>query len=216
MWDVLDGGCVRGFRQGDQSGDCAVDLGKFVRSWLGAKPIGQERRIQDMLSRRNQQVLETPVRCGLWTNGEFILKSIFIYSLGCFQLEYCSNHFNTTRSISVSWSHCVLLIILIPTLRLISRITSSRRPPQPTPLTKGITFFSVLSLRLHQGAHICIIIICWQFVSPLDCELLEKRGHSMFTQVFSYPIPHLTHSACSEVVNGMFELKKKQHSHFLK
>ena len=112
MWDVLDGGCVRGFRQGDQSGDCAVDLGKFVRSWLGAKPIGQERRIQDMLSRRNQQVLETPVRCGLWTNGEFILKSIFIYSLGCFQLEYCSNHFNTTRIFYLK--HLCFLISLCP------------------------------------------------------------------------------------------------------
>lgn len=112
MWDVLDGGCVRGFRQGDQSGDCAVDLGKFVRSWLGGKPIGQERRIQDMLSRRNQQVLETPVRCGLWTNGEFILKSIFIYSLGCFQLEYCSNHFNTTRIFYLK--HLCFLISLCP------------------------------------------------------------------------------------------------------
>lgn len=74
---MLDGGCVRGFRQGDQLEDCVVELGEFVRGWLGAKPIGQERGIQDMLRRWNQQVLETPVRCGLCTNGEFILKSIF-------------------------------------------------------------------------------------------------------------------------------------------
>ena len=39
---MLDGGCVRGFRQGDQLGDCVVELGKFVRGWLGAKDRREE------------------------------------------------------------------------------------------------------------------------------------------------------------------------------
>lgn len=110
--EMLDGGCVR-LHSRETSQETVPDLGKFVRSWLGAKPIGQEEKNSRHAQQTESRGPGDPYRCGSQNKWWIHFSSKHFYlQFRCFQLEYCSNHFNTTRIFYLK--HLRFLISLCP------------------------------------------------------------------------------------------------------